>query len=319
MRGSGRRSATRRWKPTAQSTSAAASEPTIITSSPIVLITRASSGSVCLDVLDEALDGVDRLLLARLLGQARVAGQVGEGDRHAQAARGRAAASSRSASMCPIDVLLDEVRQEALVHVVHDRRGERQQLAGELLHLLGHLQPGHAVAHQRLVHVEVEEAHLGVGHLRERLPVDAHELQEARRAGSRRSSTAATWRSSSRSSSEIRSSASALKPIERNRRSISAGSRPVSRGRLARACARPRAPGSSSSTKPKASRPLSLAAPDLVERVAALAQARDDARLGHRRRRPASVARVRHEAVPRPARERLRGDADAARRLAAGR
>ena len=26
--------------------------------------------------------------------------------------------------------------------------------------------------------VEVEEAHLGVGHLRERLPVDAHELQQ---------------------------------------------------------------------------------------------------------------------------------------------
>ena len=36
----------------------------------------------------------------------------------------------------------------------------------------------HAVAHQRLVDVEVEEAHLGVGHLRQRLPVDAHELQQ---------------------------------------------------------------------------------------------------------------------------------------------
>ena len=37
---------------------------------------------------------------------------------------------------------------------------------------------GHAVAHQRLVDVEVEEPHLGVGDLRERLAVDAHELQE---------------------------------------------------------------------------------------------------------------------------------------------
>ena len=35
-----------------------------------------------------------------------------------------------------------------------------------------------AVAHERLVDVEMEEAHLGVGHLRERLPVDAHELQQ---------------------------------------------------------------------------------------------------------------------------------------------
>ena len=45
MRGSGR-SSNRRWKPTAQSVSACTSWPTIITSSPIVLITRASSGSV---------------------------------------------------------------------------------------------------------------------------------------------------------------------------------------------------------------------------------------------------------------------------------
>ena len=45
MRGSGR-SVCSCWKPTAQSSSAEASEPTTITSSPIVLITRASSGSV---------------------------------------------------------------------------------------------------------------------------------------------------------------------------------------------------------------------------------------------------------------------------------
>ena len=78
----------------------------------------------------------------------------------------------------PDDVLLDEVRQEALVHAVHDRRGQRQQLARELLHLLAHLPARDALAHERLVDVEVEEAHLGVGHLRQRLPVDAHELQQ---------------------------------------------------------------------------------------------------------------------------------------------
>ena len=49
---------------------------------------------------------------------------------------------------------------------------------GEALHLLGHLQARDAVAHQRLVDVEVEQPHLGVGDLRERLAVDADELQE---------------------------------------------------------------------------------------------------------------------------------------------
>ena len=75
-------------------------------------------------------------------------------------------------------VLADEVLQRALVDAVHDRRGEREQLRGEALHLLGDLEAGDAVAHQRLVHEEVEELDLGVGDLRERLAVDAHELQE---------------------------------------------------------------------------------------------------------------------------------------------
>ena len=55
MRGSGR-SLEQRWKPTAQSMSAFTSWPTIITSSPIVLTTRASSGSVLVTRLHEALD-----------------------------------------------------------------------------------------------------------------------------------------------------------------------------------------------------------------------------------------------------------------------
>ena len=74
--------------------------------------------------------------------------------------------------------------------VVHERRGQRQQLAREPLHLLGHLEARHAVAHQRLVHVDVEQAHLGVGDLGQRLAVDAHELQEGR-SGKPASSTAA--------------------------------------------------------------------------------------------------------------------------------
>ena len=76
------------------------------------------------------------------------------------------------------DVLVEEVLEEALVDVVHDRRGERQQLAREALHLLRHLEVRHAVVDQRLVDVEVEEPDLGVGDPRQRLPVDAHELEE---------------------------------------------------------------------------------------------------------------------------------------------
>ena len=95
-------------------------------------------GQRVLDRLGEALDGVDGLLVAQLLGQARVAGEVGEGDRDAQAAE--VARALEVDLHVPDDVLLDEVREEALVHRVHDRRGERQHLAREALHLLGHLQ-----------------------------------------------------------------------------------------------------------------------------------------------------------------------------------
>ena len=94
-----------------------------------------------LDVLDEALDGVDRLLLALLLGQARVAGEVGEGDRDPQAPEVERRALEVGLHVAD-DVLLDEVREEALMDAVHDRRGQRQQLARQLLHLLAHLHPG---------------------------------------------------------------------------------------------------------------------------------------------------------------------------------
>ena len=134
-------------------------------------------GERVLDRLDEALDEVDRLLLPRLLGQPRVAGEVGEGDRDAQAAEVELVVGVVGLHVAD-DVLLDEVLQEALVDVVHDRRGQRQQVARQALHLLGHLEAGHAVADQRLVDVEVEQPDLGVGDLGERLAVDAHELQE---------------------------------------------------------------------------------------------------------------------------------------------
>ena len=61
---------------------------------------------------------------------------------------------------------------------VHDRRGEREDAADEVLHLLRDPLAGHAVLHERLVDVEVEEPHLGVGHLRERVAVDPQQLQQ---------------------------------------------------------------------------------------------------------------------------------------------
>ncbi len=131
-----------------------------------------------LDALDEALDGVQRVLLAGLLGQPGVAGEVGEGDRHAQATEVQVGRVLRITLQVTDNVLLDEVGEEALVQVVHDRSRQRQQVAREVLHLLGHLQPGNAVADQGLVHVEMKEPDLGVGDRPQRLAVDAHELQE---------------------------------------------------------------------------------------------------------------------------------------------
>ena len=96
-------------------------------------------GQRALDLLDEALDGADGLLVALLLGQPRVAGEVGEGDRDAQAPEVERSPSPRSASMWPMTSCSTKCAQVAAVHAVHHRRGERQQLADQLLHLLGDL------------------------------------------------------------------------------------------------------------------------------------------------------------------------------------
>ena len=129
------------------------------------------------DELDEALDDLERLLLADLLGQPRVAGEVGEGDRHAHAPERGVVGDA--ASRCADDVLLEEVAQAAAGgRSSMIGAAQRQQLGREVRELLGDVQHGRAVADHRLVDVEVEELDLGVGDLRQRLPVDAHELQE---------------------------------------------------------------------------------------------------------------------------------------------
>ena len=266
-----------------------------------------------LDVLDEALDRVDRLLFALLLGQSRVAGEVGEGDGHAQAPEVQRRVLEVGLHV-PDDVLLDEVRQEALVHAVHDRRGQRQHLARELLHLLAHARPRDALAHERLVDVEMEEAHLGVGHLRERLPVDAHELQQRhqREAGRQHDGHVA------QQLEVVVGEALHRRRVEAHREEhaldqggLEAG---VGGGVLERVGAlvrRQQLVDEAEGQPPALGRRA-----DLVERVPALAQAGDDPRLRHGRARPAPVARPRHEAVARPAAQRLRRHPRAARRLA---
>ena len=62
--------------------------------------------------------------------------------------------------------------------VLHQRRGDRQEVARQALHLLGHLERVDALADQRLVDVEVEEAHLGLGDLADRLRVHPDQLQQ---------------------------------------------------------------------------------------------------------------------------------------------
>ena len=69
--------------------------------------------------------------------------------------------------------------------VLHERRGHWEQIADQPLHLLGHLQRVDALADQRLVHVEMEEAHLRLRDLADGLGVHPDELQhrDEREAG----------------------------------------------------------------------------------------------------------------------------------------
>ena len=164
------------WKPTAQSTSAA----DVVADDHHLVADRLHHARVLgdrvLHRLDEALDVGQRLLLALLLGEARVAGEVGE--RHGDLDAAELGIVLEVHLHVADHVLLDEVLEVALMDVVHDRRGERQEIARQVLHLLGHLQAWDAVAHQRLVHVEVEQAGLGVGDLGQRLSIHARELEE---------------------------------------------------------------------------------------------------------------------------------------------
>ena len=151
-------------------------------------------------------------------------------------------------------VLLDEEAQVAVVQVLGQRRRQRQDVGGEVAHLRRHLQLGDGVADQRFVHVEVEEADLGVGDPPHRLHVDADQLQEGdqREAGGEHPGAVAQRRGVGRGEVallSLRGAEDDEDPFDQLR--LQPGLRGDRRDRdLAVGCS-----GNSSSVKPKASRP----------------------------------------------------------------
>jgi hypothetical protein len=205
------------------------------------------------------------------------------------------------------DVLLDEVAQQAPVQPVHHRRGERQQVGGEVLHLLRHLQPGHAVAHQRLVDVEVEQLDLGVGDLGERLAVDAGQLEEGDQREARLQDRGAVLEQVEVGVGEAL--ARAAREAERAPDALDQRRlEPRPFGGLAQRV-RPGAVGEQLLEVAVGEPPALHCRADLRHRVAALTEPRDDPRLGDRRRRP-SPAFERHDPGPHPASQRVGRDVD---------
>jgi hypothetical protein len=211
-------------------------------------------------------------------------------------------------------VLGHVVLEEAPVHVVHQRRGDRQQVARQPFHLLGHLEARHALAHERLVDIEVEQAHLGVGDLGQGLPVDAAQLQERDEREARREDrghVAERFEVLVRHGVERGRRQPDARPEALDQRGLETGlvggvvqrSLPslVSEHRLDVAVG-------------EAALPSRLA--DLVEPVAPLAQPGHDASVGHGRLGPLALpVELRDHALLRPAAERRGGDADALGRL----
>ena len=183
---------------------------------------------------------------------------------------------------------------------------------GQPFHLLGDLEPGNAVAHQRLVDVEVEQLHLGVGDLRQRLAVHADELQERheREAG-------VEYRRHVAQQLEVL----LAHPLERLGREAGRGPDPLDQRRLEPGLLGGLREGAGARGRREQVLEVAIGEPARVggvaqgvERVAALAQAGDDARVRHRRGRPVCVER--HDPVAHPAPERGRRYVDPARDLA---
>ncbi len=242
---------------------------------------------------------LDRLLVAALLGQARVAGQVGEGDGDPQPAEVQLLLGQVGLHVAD-DVLLDEVREKARVRVAHDRQREREQLSAEVLHLLGHLEPGDPLAHERLVHVHVEQPHLGVGDLGERLAVHARQLQEGhqRQAGGEHGGALAEHL-------EVGVGDATLGRGEAHGRVDPLDQRRLEAGAARRLLERVAPVGGGQELLDVAEGQSAAVAgrPDIGDRVSAGAQASDDPCLGGRRRCPGALV-LRQQALPHPATQR---------------
>ncbi len=128
-------------------------------------------------------------------------------------------------------VLLDEEAQVAVVQVLGQRRRQRQDVGGEVAHLLRHLQlrarrRGSAVRARRGGRGAPRRRRSGASTARRRGPAAGR-----RPAGSPAASTRAQWRSAAASSAaEVAAAAPFGVPRMTRIRSISSGSRPVSRG-----------------------------------------------------------------------------------------
>jgi hypothetical protein len=270
-------------------------------------------GQRVLHPLDEALDDVERLLLPRLLGQPRVAREVGERDRHAQAAEVELLLAL--GLEVPDDVLLDEVVEEALVQVIHDGGRERQQVTREALHLLGHLQAGDAVADQRLVDVEVEQPDLGVRDLLDRLPVDAHELEE----GDEREARAEHRRDVAQQLQVVLGDVLELVLADADRLPHAREQRGLESGLLGRLLERVAAVAGREQVLHVAERepPGARGLLERLERIAARAQPGHDPRVRDGGRGPAA-RRERDDRVGDPAAQRRRRDADLLRDVREG-
>ncbi len=202
--------------------------------------------------------------------------------------------------------LLDEVPQEMTVHVDHERRREGKKLVCQLAELLGHLGCRNPVPDQGLVDVEDEEPRLGVGDLAERLPVDVQHLQEGdeRKTGDQHRAHVAE-----------RLQVVLVEALEARARKPHAAPEPLDQGRLHAGPAFDlfRAVPSLAAREElfyEAERETAVLAGllDLGERVAVLAQARDEPRVDRRRPGPAPPVVGNHTLVT-PAPKRRGRDA----------
>ena len=198
------------------------------------------------------------------------------------------------------------------MEVIHDRRGEREQLAGQALHLLGDLQARDAVAHQRLVHVEMEEADLGVGDLGERLAVHPDDLQEGDEWEAGRQDGGDVAQELHVLVGEVLDRVGAepdrrVDPLDQRRLEAALGGGLIQRVGLSRGREQVLDIG-------ERQRPTLARAVDLLQRVAAVAQAGDDPRVRGGRQGPAAVV-LWDQAVAGPSPQGCRRDARAAGRL----